>query len=380
MTHPYQWRISFPILVLILGLLLPGPDAVAAQYQVEFSGEPQCQGCRIEIVERVDLGSPDDEVFGAEGLPRVAVDGRGRAYVISDLRPTASVPIYDVSSGALVGTIGREGQGPGEFGRVWRIAAGEAEVYVQDVSGRLHVFDSGGSFQRQLNELPSPLHHLSMVGDTVILTVGSAGGRAGGADRSVHAFHADAGHLLVGLGPSMGSFGVEDPSAISRAAAGSGESVWLVVSPDRIFEWSLHDEAVGVMSWDSDWLRHVSGRYEGMDAQRYVLHDVWLDDPADVLWILSVVDDPAHGEGLDPAPGQPMDPDRYSPSAMNERKQSILTAIDLGGPRVLTHRELDVAGYGFTEDGRLVVMDEADFHRWVELWTVALNGRSGERD
>lgn len=95
---------------------------------------------------------PAGQLEGGVGMPGelinpsdVAVGDDGTVYV-SDADP-AAIKVYD-STGAFVRTIGREGEGPGEF-RVAYLAVRGSHLLVQDPQiARASLFDTSGAFIR----------------------------------------------------------------------------------------------------------------------------------------------------------------------------------------------------------------------------------------
>lgn len=361
-----------------LSALLLFPVIGGAQ-EIRLSGQPTCAECEVRIADRLQLGSREDTLVGVPGMVRAAMDGSGKIYVISDLQPMASVPVYDGKSGDLVRMLGRRGQGPGEFSRVSRLTAGSTHVYLQDVSGRIHVFDVDGAFEGTLNQVPPPRMNLSLIEDTILVVVGAQRARHGSSNRDVHLFDAGTGQFLRELGPPS-EFGPSGGSATVRVAEASPGSVWLVHPPDRLTNWSLEGERSSTIRWARDWLEHVSPRYRGSSADDgYVLHDLWSNPHTGLLWVASVVDDPDYTDPHPPpVPGQPMDPGRFAPMQMNAAKQTIISVVDPNRGDVVAHLEINEAAYEFLGDGRLVVMQEADdgLFQWVELLTLELVGTS----
>ena len=88
--------------------------------------------------------SGEDGTPAELGDPRsIAVDGEGRIYVV-DAKP-AIIKVF-APDGRLVRTIGREGQGPGEF-QVGFIAVRNDRLVLHDPRiGRTSVFDTSGTF------------------------------------------------------------------------------------------------------------------------------------------------------------------------------------------------------------------------------------------
>lgn len=88
---------------------------------------------------------------GAEGpgelqVPNdAAVDGDGRVYVAERVRP--AIKVYG-PDGRFLRTIGREGEGPGEFERAFVAVTGD-HLYVHDPrSSRTSLFDTSGVYRR----------------------------------------------------------------------------------------------------------------------------------------------------------------------------------------------------------------------------------------
>jgi 6-bladed beta-propeller len=94
--------------------------------------------------------APADTFAGPEGSPAalvspqsLAVDGGGRVYV-ADRKP-ATIKVF-APDGRMIRTIGRDGEGPGEF-RTAFIAAWKDRLVVHDPqSSRTTVFDTSGTF------------------------------------------------------------------------------------------------------------------------------------------------------------------------------------------------------------------------------------------
>lgn len=102
----------------------------------------------VELFRVGDMDPPDWAQFGTP--PSLGFDGRGNLFV---LNPDAAVVAVVDRSGGLVRTLGRRGEGPGEFSGpdviyVWR----DGTAVVADVgSGTYVVFAPDGSFDRQVN-------------------------------------------------------------------------------------------------------------------------------------------------------------------------------------------------------------------------------------
>lgn len=102
-------------------------------------------------VELVETGrfSGEDGSPGELGQPQsIAVDGEGRIYVV-DSKP-AVIKVFS-PEGQLIRTIGREGEGPGEF-RIGFIAVQGDRLVLHDPRiGRTSVYDTSGTFLKSWN-------------------------------------------------------------------------------------------------------------------------------------------------------------------------------------------------------------------------------------
>lgn len=113
-------------------ILSEGPTAWAASQPATLVEEVRFQG---EDGTPSELGEPRD----------LAVDGLGRIYVV-DGKP-AAIKVFS-PDGQFIRTIGRDGEGPGEF-RVGFIAIKGEHLVLQDPRvSRLSVFDTSGTFLR----------------------------------------------------------------------------------------------------------------------------------------------------------------------------------------------------------------------------------------
>ena len=118
------------VVAAVTGALVTGLAAFALQAprRVEISSAPACGGCSIELTRVATLGQPDDSLLlGPQSLD-VATDGGGRFVAVASTHDRLLV--FD-STGALVRSVGRHGQGPGEFTVIQgvRSATGDS-VYV----------------------------------------------------------------------------------------------------------------------------------------------------------------------------------------------------------------------------------------------------------
>ena len=104
----------------------------------------------LELEEELSLGGPDAQgeyVFGQ--IRHFAVDDAGAIYVLDS--QALNVKVFD-ASGSYVRTIGRKGQGPGEFEapRAVSINRASGELAVLQIIRRISFFKLDGTFLRHL--------------------------------------------------------------------------------------------------------------------------------------------------------------------------------------------------------------------------------------
>lgn len=132
---------------MCLGLLAATP--AAAQDIIRLTGEDSPLAADFEEVFRVgSIDGPEWQQFGV--IFDVAFDGAGNLYLLD--YQAHRVVVVDRGSN-LVRTIGRYGEGPGEFGFPRHLAAmADGRVIVGDIPGNrsFKVFDTGGAFARNV--------------------------------------------------------------------------------------------------------------------------------------------------------------------------------------------------------------------------------------
>jgi hypothetical protein len=133
-------------------------QAVTTVYQDTL---PACGSCEVRLVPVGSFGRVDDQVLLVDTPVRVERDSRGRFYAVA-VGWTLEVIVYE-PDGSIVRTVGRQGEGPGEFQHtVTDLLIGPGDsLFVAHDGMRLSVFDSAG-----------------MAADTRLLDTGGAGSRA----------------------------------------------------------------------------------------------------------------------------------------------------------------------------------------------------------
>jgi hypothetical protein len=119
---------------------------------------PSCPTCEILLDPIAVLGAMEDPVL-LRDFPIVVRDSRGRFHATVRNARDHEVIVYD-TDGSVLRTIGRGGDGPGEFRSVadLYIDANDTLYLAHADDGRVSLFDSAGVFQRsfRLDPMPSP--------------------------------------------------------------------------------------------------------------------------------------------------------------------------------------------------------------------------------
>lgn len=120
---------------------------------------PDGRGWRIEAIPAVTLGAGNDareELFAVRDIVPLASDG----FVLVDAA-TSQLRSYD-STGTPMWTVGRQGQGPGEFRNMWNLLRCGGDTLLVNDGAQVDVIDPQGGFVRR-----SPVHRAAGAGNVV---------------------------------------------------------------------------------------------------------------------------------------------------------------------------------------------------------------------
>lgn len=230
---------SIPVYVrafsLLVAIATAGPR-LDAQESERVSGTPLCGECVIVLNGVVTIGGLEGEGLNPIAFEsHVAVDAHDRVLVTFYRVPQISV--FDMG-GTFVRTVGRRGEGPGEYGFISHVAADRQYVHVFDYEGTHTVLDE--SFQVvRTDRLPAEVlssaalepGRIAFVGD--LRTPTSVG----------HRLH------VIDLSGSVASFGATGSAHIGATAdrfavAGNAETLWAVQQSgdNQLIRWDLSPE------------------------------------------------------------------------------------------------------------------------------------------
>jgi hypothetical protein len=136
-------------MVMVLPVLLAGAVSTSGQESLMLPEADRRLGADFQEVFRI--GSFDGDLWETFGeVAGVAFDDQGQLYVLD--RQASTITVVD-PNGTFVRTIGRAGEGPGEFRMpVSFTVLGDGRLIVADMGHRAYqIFGSDGSFERMVS-------------------------------------------------------------------------------------------------------------------------------------------------------------------------------------------------------------------------------------
>lgn len=235
------------ILLLALSALVSVLSAQQAQTGTMIPDRPSCGSCRVAVREVARLGSINDPA-GFGPLAYVAVSSGG-SYAVSSATFPGEIFLYS-ASGAFVRSVGRRGDGPGEF---------RGQLLLQfDARDSLHVVEFRGDRHTVLR--PGDLAYVRSMQLTTRPTAFTVLYRGGfllagpsGTPGSAYA--------LQFLSPEGGRVASADSDARAHevprvVTVGTNGSVWTASAVEyRLQEWSERGEPLRTLHARREWLQ-----------------------------------------------------------------------------------------------------------------------------
>jgi hypothetical protein len=122
--------------------------------------EPLYGTIKLDIAEDLSIGTENDSNLMFFGVRDITVDKQGNIYVL-DMK-NYRIQKFD-KAGKYLLTIGRKGQGPGEFELPVKVLIddGNGDIYVKDLSTTLKIFDKDGRYlNRDIHSKPPVMDFL----------------------------------------------------------------------------------------------------------------------------------------------------------------------------------------------------------------------------
>ncbi|WP_419164596.1 6-bladed beta-propeller [Candidatus Palauibacter sp.] len=328
-----------PLVVALVSLSIPVYAPRAQESRVTWiPDDVTCPVCTVRLTERVRLG--DTEGPGAidflGGHSFSAVDSRGRIYLRGYF--STEIKVYE-ADGAFRKTIGREGEGPGEFRGINGVVVGSADsLLVLDRLGmRMSVFSPDHEFVRSvpLEILPQGIDPIIVPWNTDHFYITSDMERVPGlGGLPIHEVDRE-GKIAHSFGSGNDEVPPSAPYSETRVIADGGEgTLWV----GRVAHYWIQrqsptsPEPIEEIRREADWFPEPSEAElrsggHGVGRPPPLLSDILEYDG--LLWVLT----------------WPVDPDwaRAGPDLEDERLRydSTIEVIDLEAKRVVARARFD---------------------------------------
>jgi hypothetical protein len=200
-----------------------------------------CAGCVLTARRVLTIGSASDSVL-PDYLSPVARANNGFYYVgVGSMFGKNRIAVYD-SAGRLVRSVGRPGQGPGEFAAITQIVVTRGDtVHVIEASGRHSLLSPHLTFIRLLTPFPSGVASITALSDGRLAAI-TDGVRTPSVRQSVHVYPVDG-------GPPT-SFHPSGASVQRGVATGIRHAVAAARTPGHF--WAAHTHRYRLELWNDD--------------------------------------------------------------------------------------------------------------------------------
>lgn len=314
----FRLRLATILVALVLGATLSARPAIpqpAESAPDELGLESVwCPDCEVRIREIVALGDAEGPGILEDYVVETRLDSRGRYYVLEAF--ATRIQVYG-ADGEHLATIGREGEGPGEFRNVSDIVVGDADsLYAFDLLNRtVSVFDPDHAFVRSERLRITPNIYMESVGRGrfVIASWGRMPERMG---FPLHRLGRE-GRVEASFGPETEESRSDQASRVMVAAADSGR-VWFGEAHRYSLElWDAFEERkVRELRREVDWFPPGSPLYRPTVDEPPPPRLVELAyDGQGRVWTRIAVADPRWREGVEEGRGgyaEVTDSERYS--------------------------------------------------------------------
>ena len=334
---------------LLLALIIShaAGNRLSAQEPELVPGAVSCAECAITLDTVVTIGGAKGPGLHVITLgSHIAVDRRGRILITESRQ--AEISVFD-STGSFLRTVGRRGEGPGEYQLISHIGVGRRYIHILERQEGRTMLDHDFEIVRTDRFPGQVLSAAVMEGDEVAFSVPAPGA---------------VGHRLHILRPSgeILSFdgdGKVHPSQLdtrmsqTSTVAGKGNVVWAVrYNTNRIVRWDLAPHPRVSRFFD----RHIAEFERGVPRQRLAPRSMnnaaMVDDRG--LWIHWQAPDPAWKEPTGSGGDLPREP-------MRKVFDGWLDLVDPETGRTITRQRYDGVFLGFAEGSRyLVAYHETD--------------------
>lgn len=361
--------------ILIIALTeFASAGPIAAQSTIEITGPSACRNCSITVEHVIDLGDDDGEGIIESDVATAARDSRGRYFVVESYG--VRVKVFD-STGAFLTTLGRRGQGPGEFRGIGRldVLPGDTLLVFDQSNSTVSRFLPDLTFIESIRlEIPPYVDVVSLdEGRMVLASPVRTPDRIG---LPLHLLDRD-GTVVRSFGSVHGEFRPDIPFADERLIGpGTKTAVWSAYRNQYVIElWDVSARPLREVRRNVEWFpsmfrphRTAMHRRTTPEMPEPRLQAI-RQDAAGHLWVLILVPDENWRQSVAQHEG-----DLHARvSDLNAYFDSVIEVLDPMMGRVIQSRTFDEAFLGFVGPGLLggVTFTAAGSPRF-SVWRVAL--------
>lgn len=336
----------------------------------EVTSERACPRCTLRAERIATLGDREGPGIVGDNFA-VARGGDGRFFVSYRSNP-GEILVFD-SMGAYTHTVGREGDGPGEFRVPSTLAFAD---------GRLHVFDSRSRRHTVLDRSFEVLHTHPMRGIPLAVEIFEDGVVYNAVIRTWKEIGFPL-HFLSADGSGTRSFGEAEEGyrpdivwsgwrVLARAAP---NALWAAYKPRYVIEkWSLDGDKLATLTRRAEWFEpHNQFPYPDPDQPpRPFVRDIY-EDSEGLLWVIIIVADREWQRGIAET-GSRNETNGYVITNQNQFLDSVIEVIDPAAGVLVTSERFDLEFKRFLEDGTVVsYREEGIGFPYIDVWRVQLS-------
>jgi 6-bladed beta-propeller protein len=364
--------LGFRLLLSMLALGLLTQQALAGQTAPVIDVVRTPDPPRIEISELVSFG---DDARAPASLAmqsvwgNMVIDGQGR--FLASAVGADEVLAYD-AAGQYIETIGRPGEGPGEFELIFRYALDPSDSLLVFEVNELSVFSPQAEFSRQNRWAVRPDYGVVRLADGQFVVA------------ALHRTREAAGlpfHLLSSRGELLASFGTdrpivdpERPRLTKRLIANAGGQRFWATRPDRFMleQWTSEGEHLTTIRGNAPWFEPWPDRYlqrPGETRPRPSVIDM-ASDSLGRLWIMIGTPDPEWRAGI-------RDDENLAVSVILDREfDTVIEVIDPATAQMVGTRRFDRYLRGFARFDAVYAYRETEVgDTVVDVWILEVPDR-----
>lgn len=350
--------------VIILCLSVPG--TLASQQPVDHLTSVSCGGCVVTLSPTVTLGQPQGPGLLISDNNQVVRDSRGRYYVYG------SGPTFWVFSpnGTFLTTIGRDGEGPGEFRDVSGvvIARGDSVTVFDAILRRMTVYSPTYQQLRTRSlDYRAGIRSLAIGSQMVVNTMVRTPDRVG---YPLQLLDRD-GLILRSFGSETGEYRADLRDLLElRQISWDGTAVWSGWVNQYVIErWGLDGRLLRTLRRDVEWFPTWWQPLGDLETPPVPV-TAGLQVQGDTLWVLINIPAPTWKSAIRPS-GRAFriaDPHDY--------QHTMVEAIDLRRAQVLVSTRIPMTLSGFAGPGQVfgAGTDPAG-NPTVRVWNVEITRR-----